>query len=91
MNSLLFWVGIGAIILIFAVGIEAYLRRNRPKRNLSEYFGATENEATETKPELGTEEIDMDQFRADMQMNRTIEDRNRYAQKGAAKIKPQSK
>ncbi|PIB24941.1 hypothetical protein BFP76_07240 [Amylibacter kogurei] len=85
--SFLTWVGIGAIILIVAVGIEAYLRRNRPKRSLSEYFGASDDTDDAQKPDLGTEAIDMDKFNADMQMNRTLEDRNRTLMKRSSKIK----
>jgi hypothetical protein len=55
--------------------IEAFLRRGRRKRSLSEKFGAYKDKAEDSVP-LGMEELDMDMIRETEHLNRTIDDRS---------------
>lgn len=54
--------------------VEAFLRRGRRKRSLSEKFGAYKDKDDDSVP-LGMEEIDMDLIRETEHLNRTIDDR----------------
>jgi len=72
--SLIEWGLIGAAILICAAGLEAYIRRNRPRKSLAETFGAKDRDQDRDVP-LGMEATDLDMIRETEHANRVIENR----------------
>jgi len=52
-------------LLVIAVSVEIFLKRNKPRPSLAKQFlGDQAGNEAEDKPELGMEEIDMDIIRA---------------------------
>ena len=52
-------------LLVIAVSVEIFLKRNKPRPSLAKQFlGDQAGDDAEDKPELGMEEIDMDIIRA---------------------------
>lgn len=69
------------VLVIFgAIAIEAFLRRNRPRKSLAEQlkpnFGAEETKTGEEKVPLGMEAIDMKMIKDVERLNSNIDHRN---------------
>lgn len=58
-------------LLVVAVGAEAWIKRNRPKRSLVEKFKPNHEDEDENKPELGMEATDMNSILISERGNRS--------------------
>lgn len=73
--TLIQWILLGVLILIGAAAIEAFVRRNRPKKSLTAFFGAEDTAENQSVP-LGMEATDLDLIRVSEQGNRMAETRD---------------
>ena len=67
--------GIGAL-LVAAILIESWLKRDHPRSTLAGTLGKNSLDETSSKPRLGMEEIDMNIVREAERMNTNLERNN---------------
>lgn len=63
-------------LLVVAVLIESWLKRDKPPSSLADTIGKESSHERESKPELGMEAVDMDVVRRAERLNTTLERKN---------------
>ncbi|MEO1918579.1 MAG: hypothetical protein ABGW81_02500 [Paracoccaceae bacterium] len=63
-------------LLVTAVLVEVWIKRNKPRASLADTLGKDSKSKADDKPALGMEEIDMDVVRAAERLDTTLERKN---------------
>lgn len=72
--SLSYWIITIVSILVIAILIEIWLKRNKPRRSLHERFGAVEPQDEDTP--LGMEALDIENFQRANKLNDNLSQQN---------------